>query len=60
MEKVQFNNTNLREFIVSNTVFKHLNEEELDQTLLEGSANIYKRGNVIYEEGSKINGFVYH
>jgi CRP-like cAMP-binding protein len=57
MEKVQFNNTNLREFIISNTVFKHLNEEELNLMLLEGNANKYKRSNVIYEEGSKINGF---
>jgi CRP-like cAMP-binding protein len=57
MDKVQFNNTNLREFIISNTVFKHLSEEELVQTLLEGSADKYKRGNVVYDEGSKINGF---
>jgi CRP/FNR family transcriptional regulator, polysaccharide utilization system transcription regulator len=57
MEKVQFNNSNLREFIISNTVFKHLNEEELNQMLLEGNANKYKRSNVIYDEGSKINGF---
>ena len=57
MEKVQFNSSNLREFIISNTVFKHLNEDELNQMLLEGSADKYKRSTVVYEEGSKINGF---
>jgi CRP/FNR family transcriptional regulator, polysaccharide utilization system transcription regulator len=57
MEKVQYNSSNLREFIISNTVFKHLTEDELNQMLLEGNADKYKRSNVIYEEGSKINGF---
>lgn len=57
MDKVQYNNSNLREFIISNTVFKHLNDEELNLMLLEGVTHKYKRNYIIYEEGSRINGF---
>jgi CRP/FNR family transcriptional regulator, polysaccharide utilization system transcription regulator len=57
MEKVQYNKLNLREFIITNTVFKHLNHEELDLMLLEGGTDKYKRSAIIYEEGSHINGF---
>jgi CRP/FNR family transcriptional regulator, polysaccharide utilization system transcription regulator len=57
MEKIQFNSSNIREFITSNTVFKHLSDEELDIMLLEGGIDKYRRGGIIYEEGSKINGF---
>jgi len=57
MDKVQYNNSNLREFIISNTVFKHLNDEELNLMLLEGATHKYKRNYIIYEEGSRINGF---
>lgn len=57
MEKVQYNNSNLREFIVTNTVFKHLNNDELDLMLLKGGTDKYRRSTTIYEEGSHINGF---
>jgi CRP-like cAMP-binding protein len=57
MEKVQYNKLNLSEFIVTNTVFKHLNSEELNLMLLEGGTDKYKRSAIIYEEGSRINGF---
>jgi CRP/FNR family transcriptional regulator, polysaccharide utilization system transcription regulator len=57
MEKVQYNNSNLREFIVTNTVFRHLNNDELNFMLLKGGTDKYRRSATIYEEGSHINGF---
>jgi CRP/FNR family transcriptional regulator, polysaccharide utilization system transcription regulator len=57
MEKVQFSGNNLREFFSKSTVFRHLTEEELDILPLEGGPDRYKRGDIIYEEGGRINGF---
>ena len=57
MEKVQYNGNNLREFISKSTVFNHLSEEELDQMPIAGETVSYKKGAIIYEEGTRINGF---
>ncbi len=57
MEKVQYNGQNLRDFISKSTVFKHLTEKELDILPIEGGTDSYKRGAMIYEEGTRINGF---
>lgn len=57
MEKIPYNNSNLKEFIVSNTVFKHLTADELNLMMLEGGTDKYRRGSIIYDEGSRINGF---
>ena len=47
----------LREFLKQKTVFKHLNDSELDTIPLEDGPDFYKRGEFIYEEGHRINGF---
>jgi CRP-like cAMP-binding protein len=40
-----------------NSIFKHLTRDELDQLNFEKSCAFYRRGEVIYNEGSRINGF---
>jgi len=57
MEKKQYTGNNLREFISTSTVFKHLTEEELDQLPIEQGTDSYKKSSLIYEEGERINGF---
>lgn len=57
MDKVQYTGNNLREFISKSTVFNHLSEEELDQMPIVGETDSYKKGTIIYEEGTRINGF---
>ena len=57
MEKVQYLGNNLKEFLKKATVFKHLSEEELDNLPLYDAPDRYKRSTIIYEEGSRINGF---
>jgi CRP-like cAMP-binding protein len=57
MEKIQYQGDNLKEFLKKSTVFKHLSEEELDNLPLYDAPDRYKRSTVIYEEGSRINGF---
>lgn len=47
----------LREFINTRTVFKHLNQKELDLLPLEDGTINYKRSDIVYEEGARINGF---
>lgn len=42
--------------IWSNSVFKHLTKEELDKLNLEKTADVFKKGTIIYNEGSRING----
>ena len=43
--------------IERNSIFKHLTREELDQLNYEKSCAFYKRGEIIYNEGSRISGF---
>ncbi len=40
----------------SNSIFKHLSQEELDLVNQEKTIEQYKRGSVIYRESSRING----
>ena len=40
-----------------NSIFKHLSQAELDQLNYHKSSMFYKRGEIIYHEGSRINGF---
>lgn len=47
----------LREFLVNKTVFKHLTREELELIPLDDGPEHFKRGEILYEEGSRINGF---
>lgn len=47
----------LREFIVTRTVFRHLNSKELDLLPLDDGTINFKRSEIIYEEGTRINGF---
>ncbi len=42
--------------IKSESVFKHLTREELDKLNIEKTADIYKRGTIIYNEGNRITG----
>jgi CRP-like cAMP-binding protein len=39
-----------------NSVFKHLTKEELDILNIEKITDVYKRGTIIYNEGSRITG----
>lgn len=39
------------------SIFKHLNSEELEKVEKEKVCNFYKRGSIIYHEGSRTNGF---
>lgn len=47
----------LKDFITTKTVFRHLSPAELDTIPLENGPEYYKRGEIIYEEGNRINGF---
>lgn len=40
-----------------NSIFKHLNQEEMDLLSYQKSSRFFKRGEIIYHEGSRINGF---
>ena len=43
--------------IDSNSIFRHLTDEELAQIPIDQEPEFYKRGTIIYEEGSRIPGF---
>jgi CRP/FNR family transcriptional regulator, polysaccharide utilization system transcription regulator len=47
----------LRDFLVTRTVFRHLNKQELDLMPLDDGPESFKRGEIVYEEGNRINGF---
>jgi CRP-like cAMP-binding protein len=57
MRNASGQNVDLSEFLGTRTVFKHLNLKELDLLPLEDGTINYKRGDIIYEEGARINGF---
>jgi len=57
IEKVQYKGDNLREFFARSTVFRHLTDDQLDYLPLDQATDRYKRGSIIYEEGSRISGF---
>jgi len=40
----------------SSSIFKYLTEEDLEKIDLENSSEVYKKGSVIYQERSRING----
>ena len=40
----------------SNSIFRHLNQEELEKVQLDKTTEHYKRGSVIYRENNRING----
>jgi CRP-like cAMP-binding protein len=42
--------------IRSNSIFKHLTKEELDKLNFEKTTEVFKRGTIIYHEGSRITG----
>jgi CRP/FNR family transcriptional regulator, polysaccharide utilization system transcription regulator len=42
--------------VKSNSIFKHLTKEELEKVHLNKFTEYYKRGAIIYREGSRING----
>ena len=41
----------------SHTLFRHLSDEELEKIEFEKKSDIFRRGKVLYHEGSRINGF---
>ncbi len=43
--------------IDSNSIFRHLSEEELAMIPVDQEPEFYRRGTIIYEEGSRIYGF---
>jgi CRP-like cAMP-binding protein len=57
MRNISGQQIDLKEFIVTRTVFRHLNEKEIELLPLEDGSINYKRSDIIYEEGSRINGF---
>lgn len=44
-------------FIDKNSIFRHLTPEELEKIPVDQVPEFYKRGTVIYNEGSRIHGF---
>jgi CRP-like cAMP-binding protein len=40
----------------ANSIFKHLTPDELEKVTFDKSSEHYKRGSIIYREGSRING----
>ena len=44
-------------FIDSASIFRHLTQEELSKIPIDQEPDFYKRGTIIYSEGSRINGF---
>jgi CRP/FNR family transcriptional regulator, polysaccharide utilization system transcription regulator len=44
-------------FVDNSTIFKHLTKEELTMIPMDQEPDKYKRGTIIYSEGSRINGF---
>jgi len=44
-------------FVDTSSIFRHLTPEELAYIPIEQDADFYKKGTVIYSEGSRINGF---
>ncbi len=44
-------------FIDSSSIFRHLTQEELAAIPIDQEPDTYKRGTIIYSEGSRINGF---
>lgn len=57
MNKATMDPAEVRSFLQKNTVFKHLSQEQLEMIPVENGPDTYKRGEVIYDEGSRINGF---
>jgi CRP-like cAMP-binding protein len=53
-DQIPFCETCLNDF---ETIFKHLTPEEHQKVNQEKVCNFYKRGNVVYHEGSRTNGF---
>lgn len=43
--------------IDSSSIFRHLTQEELAQIPIDQDPEFYKRGTIVYSEGSRINGF---
>lgn len=43
--------------ILTGTIFRHLSPEEILQVNFEKDCNFYKKGSIIYNEGSHVNGF---
>jgi CRP-like cAMP-binding protein len=43
--------------IDSSSIFRHLTQEELAQIPMDQEPEFYKRGTIVYSEGSRINGF---
>lgn len=41
----------------SNSIFKHLNKEEVEKINFEKDFRHYKRGDILYQEGNRISGF---
>ena len=44
-------------FIDSSSIFRHLTQDELATIPIDQEPDTYKRGTIIYSEGSRINGF---
>ena len=56
MKNLQIFSCNDGCLVRSNSIFRHLNQEELDLLNFEKSVETFKRGSVIYRENSRING----
>lgn len=41
----------------NNSIFRHLNQEELEELMYEKTCTVQERGNIIFHEGNRINGF---
>ncbi|QQS52716.1 MAG: Crp/Fnr family transcriptional regulator [Bacteroidota bacterium] len=57
MMKSSNESVNIRQFLHENTVFKHLTQKELELIPVDEDPDFYQRNELLYEEGSRINGF---
>ncbi len=49
--------TNCKDCLVhQETIFRHLNPEQMEEIDIDKCCNVYKRGTILYHEGSRING----
>jgi CRP-like cAMP-binding protein len=51
------NNPHIKDFVEITTIFRHLSPEELAYIPFEQGSRLFKKGEIIYEEKDRINGF---
>lgn len=57
MSRNEIDHIDLKHFLETNTVFRHLTEEQFNGLSLDENIEFYKKGNIVYKEGNRIHGF---